>query len=87
MRRSSRARWKQRNGLTGRVSLQAKLVDGCARFQGTLAARKLRRRIGRGEDHLHPSPAVIFLGRRDVHALAVEHDVRGDDLDSAGSTG
>ncbi len=40
-----RAHWKACDGLTGGVTLQGKIVDGCARFEGTLRARKLKRAI------------------------------------------
>ena len=37
------ARWKTCEGLNGPVVLQGKILAGCARFQGTLKAKKLRK--------------------------------------------
>src|SRR4029079_2077824 len=37
------ARWKTCEGLNGPVVLQGKILAGCARFQGTLKAKKLKK--------------------------------------------
>ena len=38
-------RWKRCTGLTGAVVLQGKIVPGCSRFQGTLKAKKLKKKL------------------------------------------
>ena len=38
-------RWKRCTGFTGAVVLQGKIVPGCSRFQGTLKAKKLKKKL------------------------------------------
>jgi uncharacterized repeat protein (TIGR01451 family) len=38
-------RWKRCTGLTGAVVLQGKIVPGCSQFQGTLKAKKLKKKL------------------------------------------
>ncbi len=38
-------RWKQCSGLDGTVVLQGRILPGCSQFQGTLRAKKLKKRI------------------------------------------